>query len=91
MDFPGRKGCRFLNISIMYHCAKKKNQAEGLTDRQTPTQTQIDRHTDRPIENDDFIGPSVGRGSSFLEKPWKVPIKHRKKKNLRHFQVKTRK
>ena len=56
MDFPGKKGCRFLNISIMYHCAKKKrSQAEGLTNTQTDTDTDTDRHKDRLIEKDDFI------------------------------------
>ena len=46
MDFPGKKGCRFLNISIMYHCAKKKrSQAEGLTNTQTDTDTDTDRQT----------------------------------------------
>ena len=46
MDFPGKKGCRFLNSSIMYHCAKnKRSQAEGLTNTQTDTDTDTDRQT----------------------------------------------
>ena len=77
----------------MYHCAKKKrSQAEGLTNTQTDTDTDTDRQTQGQTDRKRRFYRTIRRtGSSYFEKPWKVPIKHRKKKTLRHFQVKTRK
>ena len=59
MNFPGKKGCHFLNIPIIYHRAKNSKKQKY----HSREKCQIDDWTDRRTDNDDFIGPSVRRGS----------------------------
>ena len=55
INFPGKKGCQFLNILIIYNCAKNQKKLINHSWEKYWTVGQTD--------GSDFTGPSLGRGS----------------------------
>ena len=54
---------QFLNIPIIYHCAKNQKKLTSHSREKCQTDGWTDRQTDGQTENSDFIGPFVGQGA----------------------------
>ena len=66
--FSWKKGlCQFLDIPILYHCAKNQKKTTEPFLRKTPNWW-----TDGQTDNGDFIGPSIGRDPKIAQQYQKV-------------------
>ena len=59
VNFPGKKGCQFLNIPIIYYQEKNRKKLMTLPEKNAQLAgRQAGRQADRQTDNPDFIGPS---------------------------------
>ena len=71
-EFSWKKGlCQFLDIPIVYHRAKNKKNYSAFSEKNAKL---MDGQKDRQIDNGDFIGPSIGRGSNSVLNISKEPM-----------------